>query len=409
MISRVWCADAEFIDVSIAQNNPFLTDPKTAKQFALPPWEPSEKPACMLGLSGLTCTREEFFANLDTRQPARRPNTSPGYSNTGYIVLGYALQSITGHSFKESLQSLADALKLAATTVDVPDVSRGAILVNRMSSGFELPFGDAASTAGVFSSMNDLSQIGRSMLGSTFLDPNTTRAWLKPTTFTNDYRISVGRPWEIYRLDTKSPRGIIDIYVKSGDFGLYHTKLALVPDYNIGITAFVGGPGASDWLNDQIVDIVFPALEEVAREQADAAYAGTYTGPANSTNTTVIISTEAGKPGLGVEKWIINGTDILAAFSVLKGYDVNTESLRLLPTGLDRKLEDGTTEISWKALIDQPNERDSIFAACDTWFNPESIPYGLHSLDQVLFSLGSDGKATKLDLRAWKVKLQREG
>lgn len=412
IILKAWCANADFIDVAIQGNNPFLGNSDAAKQLALPPLEPSEQPACVLFADpdiGFTCTREEFFASLDTRQPARRPNTSPGYSNTAYIILGYALQSITGHSFKEALQSLADALELTATSVETPDVSRAAILMNLANSGFLINTGDAAPTGGVYSSLNDLSRIGRSMLGSTFMDPNTTHAWLKPTAFTSDLRSAVGRPWEIYRVDTKSSRGVIDIFAKGGDYGLYHMKFILVPDYNIGMTAFVGGPGEKDWLNDQIIDILFPALEEVAREQANTAYAGTYVDTTNSTNTTVVISTEDGKPGLGIENWIQNGTDLLAALSELAGQRLDTENFRLLPTGVDRKLDDGTTEVSWKALISTSNpKKSSVFAACDAWFTAESTAYGQHSLDQILFTLGSDGTATKINLRAWKVEIQRK-
>jgi hypothetical protein len=399
------------VDYVTDKSNPFVGNTDAAKQLALPSLEPYEEPRCVLSAVGFSCTREEFFAGIDTRQPARRPNTSPGYSSTAYVILGYALQSITGHSFKESLQSLADALKLDATSVDTPDLSRAAILKDLPNSAFTWNAGDVAPTGGVYSSMNDISQIGRSMLRSTFLDANTTRAWLKPTAFTSDLRSALGRPWEIYRVDTKSSRGVIDLFAKGGDWGLYHTKFVLVPDYNVGFTAFVGGSGEKDWFNDQIIDIVFPALEEVAREQANEAYAGTYTSTLNNSTTTITFSTEAGKPGLGIEDWLHNGTNLLDALSEFSGQRLTTDNFRLLPAGLDRKLEDGSTEISWKALIrdSKPHEEKSVFAACDAWFTEELTPYGHHTLDQVLFTLGPDGKATKVALRAWKTVLQRKG
>jgi hypothetical protein len=360
---------------------------------------------------GLSCSRKEFFAGLNTRQPVQRPNTTPGYASTSFIILGYAIESITGKSYKEVVQSMSDALKLAGTSVDAPDVSRGAILKDLLYSGFTRDAGDFTPTGGIYSSMNDLTQIGRSMLGSTLLNSNTTRAWLKPTSYTSDLRSALGRPWEIYRVDTKSSRGVIDIFAKGGDFGLYHSKFALVPDYNIGIVAFVGGSGEKDWLNDQIIDIIFPALEEAAREQADVAYAGTYSAATNGTEHKLKLSTEAGKPGLGLEKWTRNGSDILAALSQLANTPLTTDNFRILPTNIGRDIENGGSEVSWRALTStsEPNEIRSVFDACGSWFAPESTAYGQHTIDQMLFSLGPDGIATKVSPRAWKAELLREG
>ncbi|KAF2681980.1 beta-lactamase/transpeptidase-like protein [Lentithecium fluviatile CBS 122367] len=399
--------------VQLEGADPLVGHPEFVVQLGLPPLEPSEEPACTLAAGtkiGLTCSRQEFFASLATSQPVRRPNTSPAYSSTAFVVLGYALETMTGKSYKQVVQSLADALELTGFSVDTPEVSKGAILTTLEGSDFRRPTGGFAPTGGLYSSMNDLSQIGRSILGSKFLDPNTTRAWLKPAAFTSDLRSALGRPWEIYRVDTKSSRGVIDVFAKGGDYGLYHTKFVLIPDYNIGYTAFVGGPGEKDWLGDQIIDILLPALEEVAREQTDAAYAATYTTTTNGSAASMTLTTEAGKPGLGIEKWTQNGTDILKAFSQLSEEPLSTENIRLLPTNLERKMEGGGTEIAWRALIStsHPYEKRSVFGACPAWFNSESIGYGRHTLDQISFTLGSDGKATKVSPRAWKVDLQRK-
>jgi hypothetical protein len=385
--------------------------PDLAVQLGLPSLEPSEEPACILTVnSGLTCSRNEFFASLNVRQPTQCPNTTPGYGSTAFVVLGYAIESITGKSFKEVMQSLSDALMLDGTSVDTPDVSRGAILKNMPSSGFQRETGGFMPAGGIYSSLNDLSQIGRSILGSTLLNPNTTRAWLKPTSYTSDLRSALGRPWEIYRVDTKSSRGVIDIFAKGGDFGLYHTKIGLVPDYNIGFVSFLGGPGEKDWLGDQIVDIILPALEEAARDEADAKYAGTYTAVINGTGHTLILSTEARKPGLGINKWTRNGSDILKVLSQVAGEILDTDNFRLLPTNIGRNLEGGASEISWRTLVSssQPNDVRSVFGACDAWFAPESTAYGHHTIDQMLFTMDSEGKATKVSPRAWKVDLERE-
>lgn len=389
-----------------------LADPSVAAgQLGLPPLEPSEEPACVLEVNtqtGITCTRAEFFAALDTRQPVFRPNTQPMYSNTPFLILGYALESITGRRLKDILQSLIDTLNLTATSINPPDPSRGAILYNLTRSDFNRSMGDAAPIGGLFSSLNDLAKIGRSILRSTVIDANSTRAWLKPTSFTSDLRSAVGRPWEIYRFDTKSSRGVIDIFGKGGDYGIYHLWFGIVPDYDIGFVVAVGGEGDKDWLSKQIVDIVFPALEEEARKQADIAYAGTYTAT-NGLNSTLTLTTEAGKPGLGVVQWISNGTDVLEGLSQVFGDTITNENFRFLPTNLRREVEGGGAEIAWRALrsTEDPNTKPSAFDACQSWFIADNPPYGHASLDEVFFTLGVDGKAIIARPNAYKVDLKR--
>ncbi|KAF2252847.1 beta-lactamase/transpeptidase-like protein [Trematosphaeria pertusa] len=396
--------------VALEGANP-LMDPTIQEQLGLPPLPEEEKPPCMVSADpaiGFTCSREEFFAALDSRQPVFHANTKPIYSSTPFIILGYALESIAGKSFGDCLQVVIDALGLAGTSLEAPDPSRAVIPYDLASTGFLRKSGEAGPTGGLFSSINDLSKLGRSILNSTFLSPNTTRAWLKPVSFTSDMRSAVGRPWEVYRVDTTSSRGVIDIFGKGGDWGVYHTWLGLVPDYNIGFVSAVGGEGDKDWLSGQILDIVLPALEEAAREQADAAYAGTYRAP-GGLNSTMTLSTKAGLPGLGVEQWISNGTNILPVISELTGESLTPETFRLLPTNLERKSRNGTMEIAWRTVASssQPGEGLSALSACGSWFNVDGTSYGRYAFDEILFTLGPNGKAVKTSPRAFKVELRK--
>ena len=55
---------------------------------------------------------------------------------------------------------------------------------------------------------------------------------MKPVTHTSSLTSSVGAPWEIFRM--KIPRGVVDLYTKGGDIGVYSSLLVLVPDYDVG-------------------------------------------------------------------------------------------------------------------------------------------------------------------------------
>lgn len=111
---------------------------------------------------------------------------------------------------------------------------------------------------------------------------------------------------------------VVDIYSKGGDIGLYRSYLAVVPDYDIRFAVAIAGAGTHRWIDGLIVDIVFPALEAAAREQADATYGGTYAA-ADGLNSSLTLTTEAGKVGLIVKDAVSNGTDLLSVMQKLMG------------------------------------------------------------------------------------------
>jgi len=378
------------------------------EQYGLPPLEESEKPRCHIDPEGNSCDRAAFFANIDSRQPVYLPNTKAIYSNTAYVILGYALETLTGRPYEDILQSIADTLGLIGTSQAKPDDASGVIPFNVSYSNWAIDLGDGTPTGGLYSSANDISKLGRAILNNTLLDPNTTRAWMKPTVFGNDLVGAVGRPWEIYRADTIPSRGVIDMYAKSGDIGSYHTFFVVVPDYNIGMLAIVAGEGDHTWIEASVVDIVFPALEAVAREQAHAAYAGTYRAT-NGLNSSLTLSTSVDSPGLGITNWVSNGTNMLDVFSALSKAPFGPDMLRILPTNLERKNSDGTTEVSWRISFDILGHRQPSgpFSACGTWVAVDSLGYGEHALDQIEFTLGKDGRVASVNPRAFKIAMQK--
>lgn len=67
----------------------------------------------------------------------------------------------------------------------------------------------------------------------------------------------------------------VDIYTKSGDIGLYSAMLALDPDHGFGFSILTAGKKTGhvrDAVGSLLVENFVPALEEAAREEADASY-----------------------------------------------------------------------------------------------------------------------------------------
>ena len=157
---------------------------------------------------------------------------------------------------------------------------------------------------GIYSTANDLSALGRSILSYTLLSPNTTWGWMKPTTHTSSLTGSVSSPWEIDRLVLSQPDNrVTDIYTKSGSLGLCTFILALLPNYGVSFVTLAAGQGSHAALDGLIADIVLPEFETIARREADSVYAGTYTA-GNGLGSNITLTTDPSKPGLGVSSWI---------------------------------------------------------------------------------------------------------
>ncbi len=142
-----------------------------------------------------------------------------------------------------------------------------------------------SSGAGYYSTANDLTKLGRSILASTLLPPLQTRQWLRPVTHTARASLSIGRPWEIMRLALPVASGsattrLADLYTKQGATSQYWTLLALSPDHGVGYAVLVAGPQVAAtyaFLQDKLNTILIGAVEQAGREQALAAYGGKYT------------------------------------------------------------------------------------------------------------------------------------
>jgi hypothetical protein len=315
------------------------------------------------------------------------------------------LEAVAKSTFNDILHDLLLApLDLNSTSTSQPeDSSKAVIPGNATTSGWDVDLSHTlgAAMGGLFSSPNDLSTIGRAMLASTLLPSSTTRAWMKPTSFTSSLLGATGHGWEIVRAATDARHNrIVDLYTKGGNLPGYGANLILIPDFEVGITIMNAGArgtvGAA--IAGLILDDLLPALDEVARAQTDAAFAGTYTAT-NGLNSTVKLTTEPGVPGLRIEEWIINGTDIRSS-----PFLATVEDYHMFPTNI---LSEDGKQLSWRSTYISQPKTGSPFDACPSWFGIDRPNYGVYGFDEWVFHLGEDGKAWGLEPKALKVVLDK--
>ncbi|KAF1355700.1 beta-lactamase/transpeptidase-like protein [Lizonia empirigonia] len=231
---------AELFDVSALAGG----DISALLPGTFPPLATNETSGCSYGSSG--CTRAVFIKNLLDRRPIYPPNTTPAYSNTAFATLGLILESITNSTFGQVPRDLLiKPLQLNGITLSAPtDLTYAVIPGDETTSGWNIDLRDTpgAAMGGIFSSPNDLSAIGRSILSSSLLPSSTARALLKPTSFTSSLLGAAGRPWEIYRAALNAERNrVIDLYTKSGNLPGYGANLVLIPDFDVGFVVMMAG------------------------------------------------------------------------------------------------------------------------------------------------------------------------
>lgn len=272
----------------------------------------------------------------------------------------------------------------------------------------------------MFSTSADISALGRSILRSDILSPVLTRRWLKPAAMSSELIAGVGYPWGIRRISIPYANGkrTIDAFNKAGRIGYYASLLVILPDYDVGFSILIAGPDIPGNDNFNIADIVgaqiVPALEAAAREQAQAKYAGVYqSDPATNNNSSLRLTTQPDRPGLGIENWISNGTDMQAIAVVLAaGYAPVTPSIRLYPTGLETVRADGSKRAAFKAVFEDlalPARTDTMFSTdCGSWVSLTGVTYGTQPLDQFVFEFGKDGRVMSIENLALRAVMSKK-
>jgi hypothetical protein len=177
------------------------------------------------------------------------------------------------------------------------------------------------------------------------------------------------------------------IYSKGGDVGSYSGQLSLLPDYDMGFTVLAAGDDSSNLRNiisDIVATTAVPAMEKASKEEATNIYAGTYTN--GETNDTIKLVLDA-YPGILIEYWIFNGTDIVKSFR-----DTGIE-LRLNPSGLHSSdhRKQGFKMLQNEAVSSNKTVAgEFIVQRCIDWLNISSILYGGVSLDEFAITLNKD-------------------
>jgi hypothetical protein len=245
-----------------------------------------------------------------------------------------------------------------------------------------------------------MSTFGRAILNSTLLPRSTTRRWLKPLTHTSSLDYAVGAPWEILSFGNERP---IDLYTKSGDIGTYSCVLSLDPDHNAGFVLLGAGNSTHVSLalaSDLVAESLLPALEQAAKNQAHARFAGTYA--LGTGNSSITITTDDG-PALVVTSWVNNGTNMLQSYMALNGItDPSMLDIRLYPTGLE-----SPGQLSFRAVIPPPlpSGVGPFSSSCISWVTLDSRVYGNVGIDEFVFNLDGKGNVVSVSPRVLRTVL----
>lgn len=214
------------------------------------------------------------------------------------------------------------------------------------------------------------------------------------------------------------PNGaLFDLYDKDGDIGEYNSQLILSPSHKLAITVLAAGSSGINLrtaIADALANTLLPAVEEAARSEAKANYAGTYRDPAS--NSSLTISTDT-NPGLTVGDFISRGVPSVALLSAALGVPGEIHP-RLYPTTLETlsKRASGrpgtfTSRTGWRAVYLGPSnttQGDQFLDPCMAWIGIGVPLYGGVGLDDLVFNLGEDGKATSIEVRGFELHLNRE-
>lgn len=330
---------------------------------------------------------------------------------------------MTGEAFHETFQrNLIDSLQLNSTSITGPEDETHAVIPgNKLSAQWGISLGDENPAGGFYSSLSDLTAIGRSILKSSLLSPAQTRRWLKPHSRTSDDNAAVGAPWEISSLripltandttpvDGDVPTTRIDIYSKSGAIGRYQSFIGLDPDRQWGFVVLGAGPSPAVpvfYVGDIVSRIYASAFEAAAREEAQANYAGTFVAPDG--NSTLTLALQPDRPGVGVTQWTSNGVDVLKEAPVPRAVqpDGHSLSVRLYPARQRTR-----NKVAFRALFESlPGATlgGPMESACITWFSADAVQIADRMLDDVVIGVDEEtGRAEWVEFRAWRMRYER--
>jgi hypothetical protein len=228
-----------------------------------------------------------------------------------------------------------------------------------------------------------------------------TRRWLKPVSHTNNLYESVGAPWEIFRppFPPYDSSSLVEIYKKAGGMPQYTSKYALIPDFDVGYSIMAAMVDEATFENE-LLNVIVPALYEIAREQMSERFVGTYTNTDSGFDSSLTVGMVP-DGGLVVEHWISNGTE--ASYAIADDLGNAALPLRLYPAGLiagrgSKQLE----RVAFRAGIGGIPSGN-----CWSWVRVDGFNYGNLPLDEFIFKIGSDGTAVSVVNRGLRIELTK--
>lgn len=195
--------------------------------------------------------------------------------------------------------------------------------------------------------------------------------------------------------------------------GAYHSRFALIPDYQIGVIVLTAGsgdaPAQTALFNTLLTDLI-PGLSATAKSQANTNHAGTYTSSNPNLNTTLTLTTSPSAPGLQLTSFTSNSSNVISTLFAAARKTLHPD-VRLYPTGLVRKSNNGTEIRKYNAVILDADAKfpSTLIEAldCVSWQMVDSTVYGAVGLDEVWIETDEDGKAVGVEVRAFGAKMER--
>ena len=180
-------------DGAAVPSNVSVTDLEIAS--GLPPVNPTVLGPCV----DVQCTPEQFIQSLRSPAPVFLPNTTPGYSILGMMILGTVISHISGKPYDTLCKdAIFEPLGVTSSFANAP--KQGPLLNRSVVAG---PFVGSWSfprnnptlpSGGILSTINDLNKLGVGILNAALLSEEKTRAWMKPQTHTASLSYSIGHP-----------------------------------------------------------------------------------------------------------------------------------------------------------------------------------------------------------------------
>ncbi|KAL8748907.1 MAG: hypothetical protein Q9184_007029, partial [Pyrenodesmia sp. 2 TL-2023] len=372
-----------------------LADPFEDRQYGferpvemgLPPLPDEDMPPCGRNRPGeRPCTRKEILDGLIKRPPLFEPNSRATYSNMNFVLLGLALESVTGLNYDEIVnQTIFQPLSMHHWTY--------------------------GPTGGIYTTTSDLSTFARAILNHALLDTSTTNAWFNPRSSSPSYSFAYGMPWEIFRTSSLLPSSnrIQTLVTKAGGLRGYTSQFLLLPEYDLAITVLVAGDGhALAWLREEVLKALIPAVEDITRQQTSARLSGTYTAAAanNTINSSLTLSMQPPPSGLTITSWLSNGTDFLALYRSMSQSASRQPSpgkVQLTPTRTKR----GDNGEVWRAqfVLDEFDRGEGGVVDMRLVTDVDTFTYAAKSVEEFVFWIGEGGVAEGVALPGLRVEL----